>query len=251
MTHISPRAQLAEGVFIGRNVAILGPCRIETGVVIEDNCVIGSPSGSELRAFRTRLRLGNDAPPDEHDDDAAVLASTVIGAGSVVMTGSVIHSGVQLDEDVVCEDGTVVRANTRVGSGTELKYGAQISADVIIGRACRVAGFVANDCRIGDLTSSFGQLVHVYRRFGGGRRDPAPVLGERVTVGFGAVVVGGVTVADDCYVAAGSIVTKDVPPGTVVTGLNEQRAIEEWPGSLRDEYRRSFQAATPPRPPRR
>jgi acetyltransferase-like isoleucine patch superfamily enzyme len=247
-TYVSTRADLADGVFLGRNVTILGPCRIGAGVLIEDNCVIGAPSGAELRAFRASPRHRGGSPVYA-DYEAAVTNQTFIGAGCLVMAGCVIHSGAQFDDDVLCENMTVVRANTRVGAGTELKYAAQISADVAIGSACRISGFVANDCRIGDQTSSFGQLVHAYTRFGGGRRDPAPVLGQRVTVGFGAIVVGGVTVADDAYVAAGSIVTRDVPPGIVVTGLNEQRRLEEWPGSLRDDYPGSFETGRSPRQP--
>src|SRR5262249_28661070 len=149
---------------------------------IEDNCVIGAPSGAELRAFRAGLPRAASRSFDYADYDAGVTNQTHIGDGSLVMAGSVIHSGTRLDEDVLCENMTVVRSNTRVGAGTELKYAAQISADVTIGSACRISGFVANDCRIGDQTSSFGHLVHAYTRFGGGRRDPAPVLGQRVTV---------------------------------------------------------------------
>jgi UDP-3-O-[3-hydroxymyristoyl] glucosamine N-acyltransferase len=243
MTYVSARAQLAEGVFLGRNVAILGPCRIGAGVVIEDNCVIGKPSPSALRDARwpssqTGISSRESAGYDAYD--AAVDASTFVGDGCVILAATLIYSGVQLHEDVLCEEQTVIRDNTRVGRGTQLKYGARISSHVAIGRGCRISGFVANDCRIGDQTSSFGQLVHAYTKYGGGRRDPSPALGDRVTVGVGALVIGGIAIADDCYVAAGSIVTTDVPPGTVVTGVNTHTPLEGWLGQLKDDYPRSF-----------
>ena len=50
--------------------------------------------------------------------------------------------------------------------------------------------------------------------------DRAPVrLGDRVFIGAGAIVLMGVTVGDGAVVAAGAVVTRDVPPYTVVTGV--------------------------------
>ena len=46
-----------------------------------------------------------------------------------------------------------------------------------------------------------------------------PRLGDRVTVGAGASVLGGITVGDDAVVGAGAVVLADVPPGAVVAGV--------------------------------
>jgi serine O-acetyltransferase len=46
-----------------------------------------------------------------------------------------------------------------------------------------------------------------------------PRLGDRVTVGAGAIVLGGITVGDDASIAAGAVVLDDVPPGAVVAGV--------------------------------
>lgn len=49
---------------------------------------------------------------------------------------------------------------------------------------------------------------------------PGPiVIGENVWIGSNAVVVPGVTIGDGAIVAAGAVVTKDVPPNTVVGGV--------------------------------
>ena len=47
----------------------------------------------------------------------------------------------------------------------------------------------------------------------------APTIGNRVRIHAGAIVVGGVTLGDDCVVGAGAVVTKDVPAGAVVGGV--------------------------------
>ncbi len=50
------------------------------------------------------------------------------------------------------------------------------------------------------------------------------VIGNRVFIGSGAIIMPGVTIADDTVIAAGSIVTRDVPAGCVVGG-NPARTI--------------------------
>ncbi len=46
-----------------------------------------------------------------------------------------------------------------------------------------------------------------------------PVIGDRVRIGAGALVLGPVTVGDDAVVGAGAVVIDDVPPGAVVAGV--------------------------------
>lgn len=52
--------------------------------------------------------------------------------------------------------------------------------------------------------------------------DDCPRLGDRVTIGSGAQLLGAVTVGDDAFVGAGAIVLEDVPPGHVAVGAPAQ-----------------------------
>jgi len=45
------------------------------------------------------------------------------------------------------------------------------------------------------------------------------VIGDNVWIGSGAVILPGVTLGAGCIVGAGAVVTRDVPPRTVVTGV--------------------------------
>jgi serine acetyltransferase len=47
---------------------------------------------------------------------------------------------------------------------------------------------------------------------------PAPVLGDRVDVGAGAIVLGALHVGDDAVIGAGAVVVDDVPAGATVVG---------------------------------
>jgi acetyltransferase-like isoleucine patch superfamily enzyme len=70
--------------------------------------------------------------------------------------------------------------------------------------------------------------VHVYTHdtvrwaLSGGEHDAerAPVrIGDRSYIGSQAVVLKGVTIGDHCVVGAGALVTRDVPPFTIVDGV--------------------------------
>ncbi|WP_280516425.1 DapH/DapD/GlmU-related protein, partial [Actinomyces succiniciruminis] len=51
-------------------------------------------------------------------------------------------------------------------------------------------------------------------------------IGRRVWIGAGASIMPGVTVGDDAVIAGGAVVTKDVPPRSVVAGV-PARVIRE------------------------
>jgi acetyltransferase-like isoleucine patch superfamily enzyme len=60
------------------------------------------------------------------------------------------------------------------------------------------------------------------------------VIGERATIGAGAVVLPGVEVGADATVAANSLVVEDVPPDTTVAGV-PARPVEGGVGERRDQ----------------
>lgn len=46
----------------------------------------------------------------------------------------------------------------------------------------------------------------------------APVIGNRVEFGAGAIILGAITVGDDAKIGAASVVTKSVSPGAIIVG---------------------------------
>lgn len=79
--------------------------------------------------------------------------------------------------------------------------------------------YIGDGCLIGHnvVLATLNHHVDPARR---GGMVPKPIrLGNDVWVGSGAVVLPGVTIGDGAVVAAGAVVTKDVPPRTVVGGV--------------------------------
>lgn len=67
-----------------------------------------------------------------------------------------------------------------------------------------------------------------------GQNDLVPIIGNNVTIGANASVIGKVVVSDDVVIGAGSVVVKDVPEGAVVVG-NPGRIIRFKNGSKKEE----------------
>lgn len=119
----------------------------------------------------------------------------------------------------------------RQGSGAILLLAAAPEVSIRIGANCSFNNditliaeksiTIGDDCLIGDgvriVDSDFHGLAPDKRR-GPGESSPV-TLGKNVWLGSRAMVLKGVTIGDNAVVAAGSIVTKDVPADTLVAGV--------------------------------
>jgi acetyltransferase-like isoleucine patch superfamily enzyme len=77
---------------------------------------------------------------------------------------------------------------------------------------------LGDDCRLGDLVAIFDSDHHPLEPSRPTRVAPVR-LGVNVWVGRSATILPGVTIGDHAVVAAGSVVTDDVPAKTVVAGV--------------------------------
>ena len=100
------------------------------------------------------------------------------------------------------------------------KYGLEISCDAHIGPGVYL-GHPYN-ITVAEGTT-IGKNVNLHKgctigRENRGGRSGVPTIGDRVYVGIGAVIVGGITIGDDVLIAPNSFVNFDVPSHSVVIG---------------------------------
>jgi serine O-acetyltransferase len=119
---------------------------------------------------------------------------------------------------------------TRTLTGVEIHPGATIGRRFFIDHGMGVV--------IGE-TAIVGDDVMLYHDVTLGGRSLAkvkrhPTVGDRVTIGSGARVLGDVHVGDDSQIGANSVVTKDVPVGAVAVGIPAQ-IREPVPGLTPEE----------------
>ena len=104
---------------------------------------------------------------------------------------------------------------SRFCTGVEIHPAAKIGSGVVIDHGMGVV--------IGE-TSEIGNDVLIYQgvTLGGvslnkGKRHPT--IGNNVTIGAGAAILGPITIGDGSVVGAGAVVVKPVPPGSTVVGV--------------------------------
>ena len=119
---------------------------------------------------------------------------------------------------------------TRTLTGVEIHPGATIGRRFFIDHGMGVV--------IGE-TSVVGDDVMLYHDVTLGGRSMArvkrhPTVGDRVTIGSGARVLGDINLGDDSQIGANSVVTKDVPAGAVAVGIPAQ-IREPVPGLTTEE----------------
>ena len=143
----------------------------------------------------------------------------IIGSGRIVIGDNVTIGNRQA---WVVSPNLVDQPELIIGDNTTINYCTEISVEVKveIGSHCIIAG----ETKIFDNNSHSLHLENDRRM---SQKDIAPVrIEDHVWIGMRAIILKGVTIGRGSVVAAGSIVTKDVPPMTLVAG-NPARVIKK------------------------
>lgn len=114
----------------------------------------------------------------------------------------------------------VVSNVARTFTGVEIHPGAKIGRRVVIDHGMGVVigetAIIGDDCLMYHGVTLGGKVAQA-RENTSGRRHPA--IGNRVTIGAGASILGPVTVGDDAVVGASSVVVTDVPAKALAVGI--------------------------------
>lgn len=136
--------------------------------------------------------------------------SVAIGEGSKVWNYAVVLADVVIGEN--CSIGSL----TEIGRGTTIGDGSRIGSQCFFPPNSKIGKnvFVGPGVKCADDRYPY---VH-------GDTDPPykaepPVIEDGSSIGIGAVLLPGVRIGAGAFVAAGSVVTKDVPAGTTVMGV--------------------------------
>ena len=128
--------------------------------------------------------------------------------GFVNLYGCTIGANTKVGAFVEIQKGALIGANCKISSHTFICEGVTIEDGVFIGH-----GVVFINDKIPRATRPDGAL-----KAGEDWEVTATRVKKNASVGSGATVLCGVTIGENAKVGAGAVVTKDVPPNTVVVG---------------------------------
>lgn len=225
---VAEGAEISRGTFLGRGVTIY------PGVTIGESCIVydGSIIGRMPIANQTTSRAIRSSFETVH-----VGAMSVIGANVVIYTDTVFGS------QVLIGDLASVREGCRIGDGVIIGRGVMALYNCQVGRFSRIqdqAHLVGNTIIEDHVFVGMGVVLtndnDVYlSRFG--IHEPVlkgPTIRRLAVIGSGATILPNVEIGEGALIGAGALVTKNVPPWTVVTGL-PARIVREVPPEWREK----------------
>jgi bifunctional UDP-N-acetylglucosamine pyrophosphorylase/glucosamine-1-phosphate N-acetyltransferase len=183
-------------VQVGRDTVILPFSFISGESSIGEDCVIGPFTQV------TDSMIGDACRIERAHVDQSTLAQNVhVGPFSRLRPGSVLDDGVRVGTHAEIK-------NSHIGAGTAIShFSAVLDSDV---------GANAN-IGAGTVTANFD-----------GHEKHRTEIGDRAQVGSDTILVAPVRVGDDAYTAAGSVITADVPAGSLAIERSEQKIVPGW-----------------------
>jgi len=141
-----------------------------------------------------------------------------IDATANVSSEAVIGSGTKIWIN------TQVRENAVIGSNCIISKDVYIDAGVTIGNGCKIQNSVSvyqgvtieNDVFVGPNVSFTNDKVP--RAFNSDWKITNTLVKNGASLGANSTIICGITIGEYAMIAAGSVVTKDVPPYTLVVG---------------------------------
>ena len=188
--------------------------------------------------------------------DTAIYPQTVIEKGSVIGGGCVIGPGTRLVSVTLGDEVTVLYSNvveSVIGDGTKVGPFANVRPGCRIGKNVKLGDFVeAKNAQIGDRVSmahlsyvgdsSVGEDANIgagtitcnYDGF----EKHRTTIGKGAFIGSNVTIIAPVTIGDGAVVAAGSVVTEDVPGDALAIARAPQKVKEGWAKARREKKSR-------------
>jgi bifunctional UDP-N-acetylglucosamine pyrophosphorylase/glucosamine-1-phosphate N-acetyltransferase len=178
----------------------------------------------DATAIDVDVQIGEDTTIEPF---TTIKGTTRIGRECTVrhsyLVDCVLEDGVSVGPFGYLRPGTVLRRGARVGTFVEVK-----NSDV--GPQARIPHLsYIGDADVGEGTNLGAATITANYD---GRAKHRTTVGERVRTGVDTTLVAPVSVGDDAYTGAGSVITEDVPPGALGIARERQRNVEGYAARL-------------------
>ncbi|WP_100374076.1 N-acetyltransferase [Bacillus sp. FJAT-45037] len=220
-TVIEKDVELGKNVIVGNRVTIHEGTKIGSGTTIADGAVLGKPPKP---AKTSTVKLDGSLPPLVIGENVTFGANCVVYRGSIIGNDCLIadlasvREKVQLDDMVVVGQNVVVENSVTIGSRSKIQSNSYITAYSTLEERVFIAPCVTttNDNFMGRTEERFDQIK-------------GATIKKGARIGGASIILPGVTVAEETFVAAGALLTKDTAPKKVMKGFpaKELRDVPE------------------------
>jgi bifunctional UDP-N-acetylglucosamine pyrophosphorylase/glucosamine-1-phosphate N-acetyltransferase len=216
------------------------------GLLVADGepCAVllaGDPLEAEGVNTRAELALAAASLRDRINEEHMLAGVTIVDPGSTW-----IEAGVEIETDVVVHPYTVIRGGVRIESGAEIGPFAYVRPVSVIGEGAKIGTFVEvknaaigasakiphlsyiGDAEVGEGSNvAAGNITANFKHERDALKERTKI-GRNVRTGVDTVFDAPVEVGDDAWIAAGSVITDDVPPGSLAGFSPRQTTKEGW-----------------------
>lgn len=227
-----PGLLVGEDVRIGAEVSFGAYVVVHDGAWIGDGCVIEDHA---VLGKRPRLARGSSATGD--------VGELGIGDRVTVCAGAVVFAGASIGAEAILGDQSYVRERSVVGAGSVIGRGSVVDNDVHIGERVRVQTsvyltaftLVEDDVFVGPGVTTTND--DTMSRHGTEMQLTGAILRRACRIGGGTVLTPGVEVGEEAFLAAGAVLTRDLPPRAVAMGVPARVVREVGEADLLERWR--------------
>jgi bifunctional UDP-N-acetylglucosamine pyrophosphorylase/glucosamine-1-phosphate N-acetyltransferase len=197
----------------------------------------------EVEGINTRVELAAAAAAlrDRINEVHMLAGVTIVDPGSTW-----IEAGVEIEPDVTVHPFTVIRGDVRIAAGVEIGPFAYIRAGTVLGERAKIGTFVEvkkttvgarskiphlsyiGDAEIGEDSNVAAGNVTANFKHEAGKPKAKTRIGSNVRTGVDNTFDAPVEIGDDTWIAAGTVITDDVPPGSLAGFPPRQVTKEGW-----------------------
>lgn len=208
-----------------RNAKIYGKSVIGKNVILGDGVIIGYPAANILKeAAYSGLEI--------KDMD---FKGAVIGDNAVIRSHTTIYSNVTAGNNLRTGHNVLIREETCIGNDVLIGTNTILDGRTVVGNNVSIQGnvyiplnvFIEDNVFIGPCAVLSNDKYPIRAK----SDLKGPILRRGASVGANATLLPGVEVGEGAMVAAGALVTKDVPPWKLAIGFPAR--FEELPEHLR------------------
>ncbi len=205
------RLHIPESIYIEPSVKLAADAVIEPGAVLKGRTRVGP--GARVGAYSVIVdsEIAEAAEVRPH----SVLEGARLAPGAVAGPFARLRPGSELAEGAFVGNFVEVK-NSRLGRGVKAGHLAYLG-DAEVGEKSNIGA--------GVITANYD-----------GERKHRTTIGREAFIGSNAVLIAPVNIGDKGFVAAGSAINQEVPPGSLAIARAKQRTIPGWVWRRRGRY---------------